>query len=290
MPLATLSDALADAVDGVLPSVVGLRGRRFHGTGLALGGDLVVTASRGLGQESVRARLPNGHVVPGEVVGRDRGTGLAVVRIPGADLPAPAWAEDVPRLGEIAIVLGRGERAGATWGVVSAVGPEWTTARGGAVDAYIDVDASLPWGFPGGPLIDTQGRVVGLNLRDLVRGGTSVPASTVRRVAERLAERGHATPGFLGIGAVPAALNARQRELAGQDEALLVVSVDEDGPAGGALAVGDVVLAVDGAIVASLPTLQGRLAELGSGHEAALRLLRGETLAEVSLALGERPH
>jgi S1-C subfamily serine protease len=289
MPLATLSDALADAVDGVLPSIVGLRGRRFHGTGLALGGELFVTASRGLGQEALQARLPDGSVTHAEVVGRDRSTGLAVVRVPGVDLPAPTWAEDVPRLGEIAIIVGRGERAGATWGLVSAVGPAWTTSHGGAIDAFIDVDASLPWGFPGGPLVDTQGRVVALNLRDLVRGGTSVPASTVRRVARRLAERGSVKPGFLGIGAVPAALNARQAEVAGQGEGMLLVSVEPDGPAAAELAVGDVIVAVDGMAVASLPGLQGRLAHLGAGHAAVFRVLRGDALVEVTITLGARP-
>ena len=289
--LTDLSASLADTVERLAPTIVGLRGQRFHGTGVSLGDHRFVTASRGLATgEALTVRLPDGTTTEGRVVAREPGVGLALVQADGADVPAATFADGTPRVGQLGVLVGRGERLTAALGLVSDVGPAWATPTGARVDAWIDVDASLPWGFPGGPLVDADGHVLGINVRDLSRGGTTVPASTVQRVVASLAERGEHAPGYLGVGAVPVALANGHAAAAGQAEGLLVVSLDGDGPAANALAIGDVILSLDGVGVASVPGLQGRLNELGSAHATTIRVLRGLTVSEVAVTLGARPN
>jgi S1-C subfamily serine protease len=290
MTLHDLSEALSQAAQTALAYVVAVRAPGIVASGVSLGGGHILTAARGLRSETVRLTLPDGSHAEARLVGRDRATGLALLHAEGVELPAAPWAPASPKLGEIALILGRGDRPALTWGLVKEVGGAWTTARGATIDAWIDVDATLPWGFPGGPLVDARGGFVGINVRDLTEGGTTVPASTVARVVERLRARGEVTPGFLGVGAVPARLGESQAARAGQGGGLLLVGVDPDGPAGkGGLGVGDVLLAVDGAPLLDVPGLQARLTDLGAGHTANFRVLRGESVLDVGVTLAPRP-
>jgi len=142
-------------------------------------------------------------------------------------------------------------------------------------DRYIDVDATLRWGFTGGPLVDAAGQVIGVNSAALTRGGTSIPTVTVRRIVTRLLARGDSRGGFLGIGAHSVALPAEIAAQVGQDQAALVVSVEPDSPAERAgLLLGDALISVDGRSTRAVAEVAAVLADCRAGQTVILRVLR----------------
>ena len=119
------------------------------------------------------------------------------------------------------LALGRpGTAVTASLGIVSAVGGEWRTWQGGAIDRFVRLDVAVYDGFSGGPLVDAAGRVVGINTSGLARAtALTVPASTVSRVAGQLLARGHIARGWLGIATQPVRLPpALQRSLGTESE------------------------------------------------------------------------
>ena len=89
----------------------------------------------------------------------------------------------------------------ATLGVVSALGESWRTPAGGQLDRYLQTDVVMYPGFSGGPLVDAEGKVLGLNTSALLRGiSLTVPTSTVRKVVETLLAHGRVRRGYLGVG------------------------------------------------------------------------------------------
>jgi len=278
-----LSHALADIVEAVRPSLLAHRGRRFRSTLFAIDPHHAVGSARAL--RRLGSVEHDGHRVDAEVVGRARGLDLAVVRV-GTELPPVRWGE-VPRVGSLVVPVAVGPRA--TLGMLSEVGGPWFTPMRRRVDQWIEVDGTLPPGFSGGPLLASDGRVVGMNTRRLVRGGTTLPAATVRDTVATLLARGTVEPGYLGIGAATATLTEAQAEAAGQPEALLVVAVEPDSPAQGVLTVGDIVLAVAGEAVAGVPSLRRVLDAHGPEREVALRVLTADGPVERPVTLGARP-
>jgi len=294
-PLSDLSHALAAAVARIAPSVVRVKVHQRHvSSGIALAPDLVVTTHHDLGRGGgdVRLLLEDGREATGSIFGRDPATDLALVRVPGADLPVPTWhgTGDLA-VGHLVLALGRPTRTiRALWGIVGGLDGPWESALGGRVDRYVDVDASLRWGFAGGPLVDARGRVVGVNSAALTRSGTTVPAETVQRVAERLQARGGGAGGYLGVGATPVALPAAIAEAVGQEQAALVVSVAEASPAHAAgLLLGDTLVAIDGHPTRTVAEVAGVLAGQAPGDTVTLAVLRAGEIIELSATLGARP-
>jgi S1-C subfamily serine protease len=259
-----LSDSLAAAVERAAASVLRVDGRRRGSSGIAWSATgHVLTAAHTLHrEEGITVGLPDGGVLPARVLGRDEGTDLALLRVE-AELTVPAWAEGVPRVGELVLALGRpGGAIRASLGMVGSVNGGWRTGTGGRVDAWIDVDGTLPPGFSGGPLVGVDGAVIGLNSSALARGGSTLPVSTLRRIADSLAAHGGVRRGWLGVGVQPVTLQGAQVAAAGQERGLLVVQVAPDGPAErGGLLLGDILLAYAGEPVTEPSALHAKLDE-----------------------------
>ena len=137
-------------------------------------------------------------------------------------------------------------------GVVSAVGAEWRAGSGARVGAYLRTDTTLYPGFSGGALVDVQGRVLGMNTSRFARdGGFAIPLDAARPIVETLLKQGRLRRAYLGVASQPARLpKALAQELDGREEALLIVSVEENSPAGRAgVLVGDLLIAVAGAAI-----------------------------------------
>lgn len=283
MTLSTISDAFADAVESVAPSLLGAPRRRAIATLTAVDAHHLVGGSRLARRAPTEALLPNGEAVPVRLVAASRGLDIAVFETE-AELTPVRWSETV-RVGNLVLPVAYGPRA--TLGVVSRVGGPWVTPSGHEVDRYLHVDGSLPLGFAGGPLVGPGG-VLGLNVRGLVRGGTTLPARTVQNALEALLKHGSTEPGFLGIGGAAATLTEAQAEVAGQSEALLVVAVEPGTPADGVLTVGDIVLSLGGNRVDSVPGLRAALTSHPAGAEVTLSVLSGGKLEERQVTLGER--
>lgn len=286
-PLSDLSNALGALVEESAKSLLSIRSARFPATATAWSdGEHAITVAHIMG----RARegeviLPSGEKRAAHLVGRDPGTDIAVIRVEGGGLP-PARFDDgeFVKVGNIALVLGltpAGPRA--TFGMVSALGAGWRTPTGADVDRYLDVDAVLPRGASGGVLLDVEGRVLGINTHGLVRGGATIPTSTVRRSVERILERGDVKRGWLGVGVHKGQLPKELADELGQTSTLLVTSVAEDSPAAkAAVLVGDALVQIGEVRLTRFEDLMAGLQQLG-GVTSTLKLLRGGKAMQIEV-------
>lgn len=292
-----LSESLADAVERAGQSMVRVSARRRLGaTGLIWRPDgLIVTADHVIERdEEITVGLPDGREVGAMLVGRDPGTDLAVLRVDAQGLTAVTPSTQTARVGHLVLALGR-PRDGAplaTLGVVAAVGGSWRTWRGGSVEGAIRSDVTLYPGFSGGPLVDSEGHLLGLNSSRLGRGlAVTLPHAAVTRIVDALVAQGKVRRAYLGIATQPVALPAGLRTSLGlsQEAGLLVVGIEPDSPAERAgLLLGDILVAFAGQPVADLRALQERLSADTVGTTQTLRIIRGGQSADVSITVGER--
>jgi len=282
----TLSSALADAVEAVAPSLLQIRGPRRSGSAIACSEHHALTAAHLVGQVAPPVLLADGTPAEARLLGVAPALDLALIEIDGPLQPV-RWDEATRRVGEIALPVASGPRAAL--GLIGRLGGPWRTPAGAPVDRWIEVDGSLPPGFSGGALVATDGSVIGMNTHRIVRGGTTLPASTLLAAMEAILARGSVEPGYLGIGCAAATLTPDQAEAAGQTQALLVVAVSPDSPAQSALTVGDIVLRVADTAVHNVAALRNALAQRGPGDSIALDVLSALQVERRTVTLGCRP-
>jgi len=294
--LPDLSEALADAVSAAAPGLVRVEGReRLAATGIVWDdAGLIVTAHHVLERdENIKVGFQDGETVAAELLGRDPTTDLALLRTPKRNSSVPSWAEpESLRVGHLALALGRpGANVRATLGIVSALGNAWRTPAGGPVDRYLQTDTVMYPGFSGGPLVDAQGRFVGLNSSALVRGvSITVPVPTLNRVVRDLQEHGSVRRAYLGVGAQPNRLpDAVAKEL-GQETGLLLVSVEQGSAAEqGGLFLGDTLVSLGGNPVRHLDDLFSSLDGDCIGKPLTVRILRRGQLMELTVSPASHP-
>ena len=295
--LAGVSDELANAVERAGAGVVTVDARhRIPGSGIVWSNDgLIVTANHVVErEEEIEVGLPDGRKVSASLLGRDPASDLALLRVEVADLAPLARTSVEPRVGHIALAIGRPGPSGpmASLGVISAVGGPLRMRGGAALESYVRADVAMLPGFSGGPLVDAAGNVIGLNSSTLGRAGQlTEPAATIDATVSTLIEHGRVRRGYLGVGAQAVRLpDALIKTLGnGQEQGLLLVSVESGGPADTAgLMLGDVVVAIDGSDVAQVEQLQERLTGDRVGRTVPVRILRGGELREIGVTIGER--
>ncbi len=294
--LPDLSEALADAVASAADGLVRVEGRdRLPATGIVWDAEgLIVTAHHVLERdENINVGFQDGETVAAELLGRDPGTDLALLRTPKRGSKVPAWAEpETLRVGHLALALGRpGANVRATLGIVSALGKPWRTSAGGSVDRYLQTDTVMYPGFSGGPLVDAQGRFVGLNSSALVRGvSITVPAPTLNRVVRDLQEHGSVRRAYLGVGAQPTRLPDALAEELGQETGLLLVSVEKGSAAEeGGLFLGDTLVSLGESPVRHMDDLFNGLDGDRIGKPLTVRILRGGQLVELTVSPASHP-
>jgi len=292
--LQSLDQALAGAVPSVSQSV--LHVARGHGGGSAIAWtpELAISASfHTPDRTTVGIATPDGNLDQrdAEVIGRDPGTDIAVLKVSGGGL-APATFRELDQLGvgNLALAVGRpGRTARASLRAIGVLGPEIKTPHGGTLDRYVESDRLIPRGFAGGPLIDPDGKVIGMNTRTLLRGADlAIPTVTLRRVVDELIQHGGIRKGYLGVGAYPAALTPSLAQLAGRDEGALIASLEDGGPGAAAgLIVGDILIEVAGDPVTGPDSLRTALAKR-PGAAVDVVLLRGGSKLTLQITLGSR--
>jgi S1-C subfamily serine protease len=169
---------------------------------------------------------------------------------------------------------------------------EWQTWQGGQIDRFIRPDLMLYRGYSGGPLVNAQGEVLGINTTGLRRGTPiTIPSSTVRRVVNELLAKGHIERPYLGVALQPVSLPEEMRAKLGlgSREGLLLVRVEDDGPAAAAeLMLGDIVVEVGGKPVAHTHHLRTLLGKARVGEQVELGIVRSGERKEVTVTLGDR--
>ena len=293
--LTTLSDALAGVAETAGPAVVRVSGGRRPSSGVVWSADgVILTTEHAVRRDDdIVVTLSDGRELAATLVGRDPGTDLALLRVQAGGLPVPGWREtDGLKVGQVVLALGRpGRTIRARLGILSAVGQEWRVPGGGRIDRYLEPDIEPAFGFSGGPLLDAEGRAIGLNTAGLRRGLVlTIPTATLRRVAGDLLAHGRVRRGYLGIAAqtvpVPAALEQAVNQRAG----LLVHAVEQGSPAERAgMLIGDLVFSIGGRPVYRADELMGLLTEDRIGATESVRFVRAGKVQEVQVTIGDRP-
>jgi S1-C subfamily serine protease len=267
--------------------------KRYPASGIAYAEDLVLTADHVVTKEDIKVGLPDGKTLSATVAGRDPGSDLALLKLAEKAL-SPAKTSDDVKVGQLVLALGRPSNAGmqASWGIVTAISGPTRTFRGGMLDEYLQTETTPYPGFSGGPLVNTEGEVLGLNTSGLTRGSSlTIPVKVAWRIAEALAKHGSVKRGYLGVRTQPveipeAARQALQRE---QGHGLLVLWLEEAGPAEkGGLLVGDILVAISGQPVGDPDDLFAALNSETVGKAIAVEVLRGGRPESVNVTVGER--
>ena len=277
------------------PSVVGLGRGWGRGSGVVIERGLVLTCAHVLRGDEVAVTFGDGRTADGRVAGADADLDLAAVAVETGDAPAVAWEPArVAALGHGAPVLaladpsGRGLRV--TFGLVSATGRSFRGPGGRRIGGSVEHTAPLPRGSSGGPLVDPDGHLLGLNA---VRreGGLilAVPADEAVRARVAALARGEATGRpRLGVALAPPRHARRIRSAAGLPErdGLLVRAVVPDSPAERAgLERGDLIVRAGGRTTASLDDLFDAL-DAAAGGALALGVVRGSEERDVEVPFG----
>ncbi len=293
--LTEFSNGLTSAVEkgGAATVLVDAR-KRYPASGIALAEDLVLTADHVVTrEEGIKVVLADGKTLDATIAGRDPGSDLAVLRLSEKVL-TPAQTSDTVKVGQLVLALGRPGDTGiqASWGIVTAISGPTRTFRGGMLDEFIQSETTPYPVFSGGPLINTEGEVLGLNTSGLTRGSSlTIPVKVAWHTGQSLAQHGTVKRGYLGVRTQPVEIpevsrQALQRE---QTQGLLVLWLEEGGPAAtSGLLVGDILVAIGGQPLADADDLFSALTSETVGKALAVQVLRGGRPDTVNVTVGER--
>jgi serine protease Do len=285
-----LQAAVAAVTEQVGPAVVGLGRGWGRGSGVVIGDGRVLTNAHVLRGDEVAVRRGGGEVVLGRVAGADEALDVAVIAVDTGDAPAVAWEPDAVdglAAGQAVFALadpgGRGLRT--TFGLVTATGRSFRGPGGRRVRGSIEHSAPLPRGSSGGPLVDAQGRLLGINSVRM-EGGLllALPADAALRGVVDALGRGEAPARpRLGLALAPPRAARRMRAAVGlpEREGLLVRGVESGSPAEAAgLQQGDLLVAAGGRPLRGFDDLFDALE--GAAGELALSVVRGTEEREVT--------
>ena len=291
--LSKLSREIAQLVAGLAPSLVRVDARGGRpATGIIWAQNLVLTADHVIEVDDNILVTGAPTTVKASVVGRDRGTDLALLRTEGLrGAPAPRGRSSDVRTGHVVLALGGtiGEQQ-VTMGIVSGSSGEFRSWRGGQHLSLIQTTAQLLPGFSGGPLVDTEGRVIGINSWNYGRGvNLALPMDIAERVAESLRSHGRIREAYLGVGVQPVRLS--QTLGLGQDAGLLVVTVEPGGPGDKAgLLQGDILVTMDGdPLFGRLDGFFAMVRGLDADSTHTFGVVRAGEVRDVAVTLGEVP-
>ena len=270
---------------------------RGTGSGFFISPDgFILTNNHVAGDASeITVRLADGRSLQGKLVGRDKNTDLAVVKVEGRGFPFVSFEDKArPRVGDWVVAIGNPLNLGGTVtaGIVSAYGRN----IGQQFVDYMQIDAPINRGNSGGPTFDVAGRVVGVNTAIYSPSGGSIgigfaiPATLAQSVARQLIGTGHVTRGYLGASVQDVtnemALSLGRAGLRGA----LVAEVTPDGPADqGRIEAGDVITHVDGEGVAGAAALTQRVAAARVGQVLQVGGLRRGRPFAATINAGRRP-
>lgn len=272
--------------------------QRGMGTGVIISRDGYIVTNNHVvaGATEVSVNLSDDREFTAEVVGTDKATDLAVLKIEATGLtPAKLGDSSALEVGEWAIAIGSpfGLKQTVTAGIISAVG----RANVGIADYedFVQTDAAINPGNSGGPLVNLHGEVIGINTAIASRTGSymgvgfAIPSDMVRSVSDSLIASGSVQRGWLG--AVIQDLNEDLADSFGYDgtDGVLIGDVLNDGPADNAgLKAGDIVISIDGEPTTSATELRNQVADISAGSKAKFRFFRDGAEKTLTVTIGKR--
>jgi S1-C subfamily serine protease len=304
--LRTLSDEVSKLVERAGPALLhvqairGPRQRLASGSGVLISPDgLALTNSHVVhGAAGVEAELADGRIVLADLLGDDPATDIAVLRLNAQGLDHLTFADsNALRVGDVVVAMGSplGLARTVTLGIVSALGRTLPSQdQGRLMEGIIQTDAPLNPGNSGGPLLDTDGRIAGINTAIILGGqglAFAVPANTASFVAGEIVAHGRVRRAFLGLHGeevlLPAPLVRRLGR--GDARAVAVHAVEPESPAAVAgLFPRDVILGFRGEPVSTVADLHRRLDASAIGAELPLEALREGASVRITVRPRER--
>ena len=267
----------------------GGRGGFGRGAGVVVGPGLVVTNAHNLRGATVTVTFADGRQETGAVAGADIDGDLAVIQVPTGDIEPLEWADGVAEVGTPVFAVG-GSPFGPriTFGLVSAVGQAFRGPGGRIVGGSLEHTAPLSRGSSGGPVVDTAGRLLGINTNRLGDGFyLALPAGQeLRTRIDRLAEGDVPARRRLGVALVPAPAARHLRKAVGLPErdGVLVRAVEENSPADCAgIREGDLLTTANGRELRTPDDLFAALDALGEDESLALHVVRGVEELDVAV-------
>ncbi len=289
--LKSLSEATSTLIKKTSESVVSVNSQMSHGTGVILSKDgYIVTCNHvlsgcntvkiGVGEKNVNAKI----------VGTDPYNDLALLKAEkGEFTPIEMGDSEKLNVGEYVLALANPfnrNQLTATSGMVTSVNGTIRGWRGTAMENIIATDAQLNPGFSGGPLIDVEGRLIGINAAYVWQRGIAIPINKVKAITERLMTGKVAQKGYLGIIANTVAIPEEIAEAANLDQetGIMIFSVEPGSPARKAgLAMGDVLIKFNGKPITEFYDLPRLLDQDVIDKETTLTIIRKESLIETSI-------
>ena len=274
------------------PSVAGIGQRWGTGSGIVLGAGQILTNAHNIRGSQATVTFAGGRTAEGNVAGHDIDGDLAVIEADTGQAAALPWATAAPAIGTPVFALanpgGRGLRV--TFGTVSGIDRSFRGPRGLRITGSLEHTAPLLPGSSGGPVLDVQGQLLGINTNRLGEGFyLAIPADEeLRRRVDALARGESVRTPQLGITITPGHVARRLRRAVGlpDTEGLLIRGVAEDSPAARAgLASGDLIVAAAGQPIRTVDDLSGALQAAGDTIE--LTVLRGTDERSIQVAFGQ---
>jgi S1-C subfamily serine protease len=299
------SRVVVRVADALRPAVVNLRAGRGRRAGSGSGvlftpdGFLLTNHHVVQGFDRPLIRLSDGRELSGRLVGADPWTDLAVVQADDSKLPHASLGDSTRlRVGQLVVAIGSpfGFESTLTAGVISALGRTLRSITGHLVDNVIQTDAALNPGNSGGPLVESQGRVIGINTAIIQPAQGicfAIPITMAKQILPQLMKHGRVVRGYLGLHArnvpIPQAL-AQHYNLA-HKEGVGVVAVESGGPADQAgILEDDVIVSLGEDPTGCVDDLHRLLTQLPVGVPASVVFLRGERRLERLVVPADYPH
>jgi S1-C subfamily serine protease len=325
----TISDIYGGAKRGVIQvlatsvasdNLFGSQPKRALGSGFVIdkAGHVVTNYHVIEGASKVEVSFSGNDEMPATVIGRDPSTDIAVLRIKRAQgralTPLELGNSDVVRVGDAVVAIGNpfGLERTVTAGIVSALQREITAPNGFAIDRVIQTDAAINHGNSGGPLLNADGRVIGVNSQiesdsgGNVGIGFAVPINTVKDVVSQLLESGKVDHAYIGVEMATITSELASNVRLPVDQGVLIQRVRTDSPAaraglrGGTTQVvvdgesylvgGDVITKADGQPIESAEQLRSVVTSKQPGDKITLEVHRPNETKEVTIKLGRQPN
>ena len=291
--LEELESATAEVAERIGPAIVGIGQGWGQGSGVVVADGVVLTNAHNVSDPGVTLLFADGRTVTGQVSGHDIDADVATIAVDTTGITPVEWGQAPARVGAAVFALanpgGRGLRV--TLGTVAAVGRTFRGPRGRRVTGSVEHTAPMAKGSSGGPLVDSAGRLVGLNTNRLGEGFyAALPADDeLRRRVDALSRGESPVRPHLGVGLVPGRAARHIRRAAGlpDRDGVLIQEVEDASPAANAgLRRGDLIVEAGGSPVKTIDDLYQAVDGLGQGESLTVGVVRGADELSVSVTFG----